>query len=184
MRLFLAIELPEAAKKRYAKELQILHKDYPYFQWMDPARYHITLFFFGELESSAELEKQIEQLVYEADCKPFHLFGFAADLFMRGKLLIYANFHTCKPLQDLVFFMKPKLKLYEEMDQFIPHMTIATYKIPSKQQYLLIRKKLQQMRFDVEFPVADLVLYEAATEEGKSVYKEVRRFPLEPELEE
>lgn len=179
MRLFLAIEVPEKAKKQYAKQLQQLHQQYPYFQWMDPARYHITLFFFGEHESSEAIEAQVEQLVYEANCKSFHLYAFAADLFMRGKLLIYANFHTCKPLQDLVFFMKPQLKLYEEMDQFIPHMTIATYKIPSKQQYLLIRKKLQQMRFDVEFPVADLVLYEATVEGGKSVYRELRRFALE-----
>lgn len=178
MRLFLAIEIPDAAKRKYARQLQDLHRDYPYFQWVDPERYHITLFFFGEQETSARLEKQIEQLVFDLQPKPFELYGFAADVFMKGKLLIYANFHTCKPLQDLVFGMKPTLGLYEEMDTFIPHMTIATYKIPSKQQYLLIRKKLNQLRFDVEFPVADLVLYEATMDEGKPAYKVVARYPL------
>lgn len=178
MKLFLAIEIPQSAKKKYARQLQQLHADYGNFHWIDPELYHVTLFFFGEQENPDTLISQIDQLVFDLGAAPFHMYAFSADLFMRGKLLMYANFHKCKPLQDMVYAMKPALKLYEDMDVFMPHMTIAHYKIPSKQQYLLIRKKLQQMEFDVDFPVTELVLYSSTTEGKKLVYTPIHRFPL------
>ncbi|GGP48442.1 2'-5' RNA ligase family protein [Saccharothrix coeruleofusca] len=55
MRLFTALFPPPEAVEELAAALAPLHARYPELRWVDPARWHITLRFFGETEPADQL---------------------------------------------------------------------------------------------------------------------------------
>jgi 2'-5' RNA ligase len=65
-----------------------------------------------------------------------------------------------------------------EEKKFIPHLTVAKYRIPSKQQYFLLQKNLAKQKIDIELEVKKMVLFQTVVQAGKSVYKKVRDFDL------
>jgi 2'-5' RNA ligase len=67
----------------------------------------------------------------------------------------------------------------KDIKKYLPHVTIARWKIPSKQQYFLIKKKLQAMRIDLSFTVDHLFLYQSVSHKHHPVYKKLRQFDLQ-----
>ena len=61
MRLFLAIDLPTASKKRLDEQLEKLKRDYPHFSWVTQKNFHITLHFFGETNQIETIKKKIRE---------------------------------------------------------------------------------------------------------------------------
>lgn len=51
MRLFAAIEIPEAVRREIARRVEPLKKVLPRARWVNPAGMHLTLVFLGEVEA-------------------------------------------------------------------------------------------------------------------------------------
>ena len=90
MRLFLAIDLPTASKKKLAEQLEKLMNDYTNFTWVPPENYHITLHFFGEINNVEKIKKKVEEAIF--DVESFRLYSLGADLFIKNKILLYIYF--------------------------------------------------------------------------------------------
>ena len=175
MRLFLAVDLPSKAKKQLDLQLSPLKKDYANFNWVSQENYHITLIFFGEIDKIDKLKKKIEEAIY--DVKVFRLYSLNAGLFLNNKIVLYVNFRREKTLEDLVAKIKSNLQIVDHK-KFVPHLSIARTRIPSKQQYLHLKKKLQRLSPHIFFSVSKIYLFQSILEGQKPIYKKIASFPL------
>lgn len=175
MRLFLAIDLPNEAKKTVEQQLLPLQREYPYFKWVDSMNYHITLHFFGDVGSPDRIIQSMNDLVY--DMPSFYLYSSELGLFIKDKITLYVEFQRNKTLEKLVKRIKERSALGTSR-KFVSHLTFSRYRIPSKQQYLLIKKKLKNFTPDIEFKVKTITLFESIPGIQKPVYKKIAEFPL------
>ncbi len=177
MRLFLAIDLPGLAKRQVANQLLRFKREYPYFRWVEAANYHLTLHFFGEVSSADKISRFMNDLVY--DTPSFYLYSLGLDLFIKDNIALYLEFKRNKILEKLVRRIKEKSALGTSSSRkFVSHLTFSRYRIPSKQQYLLIKKKLKNFIPDIEFKVTTITLFESVPGFQKPVYKKIAEFPL------
>ena len=175
MRLFLAIDLQPKIKKKLEQQILFLKKEYADFNWVTEENYHITLLFFGEIINSEKLLKKIEAVIY--DIPEFPLYSTNAGLFLNHKLVLYINFRRERILEELVKLVKQQLQI-DNQKKFIPHLTIARTKVPSKQQYLHLKKKMHKLNVEIEFIVKKIYLFQSILEGPRPVYKKITGFPL------
>src|SRR5437867_2056409 len=128
MRLFLALDLPNEAKTKLANQIENFQKEYPYFRWVSPENYHVTLQFFGEEFKPEKLINKISEATY--DKREFYLYSRQASLFMRGKIIVYLGFLRNKEIENIVSDIRENLGM-DTSKRFEPHLTLARYKIPS-----------------------------------------------------
>lgn len=176
MRLFLAIDLPDKIKKSIDSQLQAIKKEYRDFNWIPPENLHITLLFLGEGHHEKEVIKKVENAIFEI--RPFYLYSLDADLFINSKILLYIGFRREKTIEILAENLDDEFAL-ENQQKFVPHITIARYKIPSKQQYHHLKKKLVQLPIDIDFEVNTLTLFESITTGKRPTYKKIHQFKLQ-----
>lgn len=176
MRLFLAVELFSKTKKEVDDQLSEIKKIYPQFQWLPSDNYHITVNFFGEVSDPKKLIDRLEQVLY--DKKSFYLYSISVDLFIHNKITIVLNFRREKTIEIIHESVEEVFQKFESSLKFIPHLTLARYKIPSKQQYFVIKKRLSRMTVDVFFKVNKLVLFESILGRTQPIYKKIHTFKL------
>jgi len=175
MKLFLAIDLPRSVKKEIDDQLRELKSEYPNLRWVSWDAYHMTLHFLGEQTRLEPIEEKIKKAVYNQSS--FYLYSLGADLLIKDEILIYLIFRREKRLEGLVSALKGELDTGQSKP-FFPHITIARYKIPSKQQYFLMKKKVEKLNIDISFPVKEIVLFESVMTEKKPIYRVVKKFSL------
>ena len=175
MRLFLAIDLPPASKQKLHDQLKSIYQEYPYIRWVGQENFHITLHFFGEVNKADTIIKGMHDIVY--DVPSFQLYSGETDLFIKNKITIYLGFARNKILEKLVEDIKARLAFPSEV-KFIPHLALGRYRIPSKQQYLLLKKKIEHLKIDIDFTISHIILFESILETQKPVYKKVAKFSL------
>ena len=169
MRIFLAIDLPTKTKKDLEAQLKEMGLEFPQFSWIPKENFHITLHFFGEVTKTEKLIDRLKEQLY--DKERFYLYSTDANLFINQKIIIYLNFRKEKKL----------LKIEEAVADkkgFIPHLTFARSRISSKQQYFVLKKKVERLKIDIDFPVKHLILFESLPHGKYPVYKKLARFPL------
>lgn len=170
MRLFLAIDLPSEKKTELNMQLNKLRDTYPYFRWVPQENYHITLHFIGETRNLERLVNKIREAVF--DIPSFHMYSAEAGIFLRQALVMYIGFRQNRILQNLIRRIKE--------NSHSPHLTFARYKVPSKQQYLLIKKKIKKLYLEIDFPVTQITLFDSVIENDEFCYKPVVEFSLNP----
>ena len=173
MRTFLAIEIPSEIQDSIEGQIASFKKEYPQMTWVPTENFHITLFFFGEVDNIEKLKKEIAEIVY--DVPSFRLFSQGTDLFLGDRIVLYLSFFKEKILYDLHNRLQEKYNPNKKKEE-VPHMTLARYRIPSKQQYLLIKKKIQNLEVEVEFPVKKIYLIESILTGPKPEYKKIAEF--------
>ena len=176
MRLFLAIELSDKIKKEIDDQLLEIKKAYPQFQWVPSDNYHITVYFFGEISDPKKIINKLEQVLYDKEL--FYFYSTSVDLFIHHKITIHLNFRREKKIEKINDSIKETFKISENSARFIPHLTLARYKIPSKQQYFVLKKKLAKVIVDVSFKINKLVLFKSILDGSQSVYKKIHTFKL------
>ena len=82
-----------------------------------------------------------------------------------------------KMLEQIVENVRRVFSIADEKE-YIPHLTIARYKVPSKQQYLLIKKKLENLNIDLEISVKNISLFETIAKGSKTEYKLLAEYQL------
>lgn len=176
MRLFLAIDLPKKTKKDLSDQISQLKLDKPDFQWVTQDNYHVTLFYYGETNDLEEIKKELKDIFYDQESS--HLYSAKVDLFMSKKILIYLGFSREKKIEKLEEKIRQKFSSFQKEVKFIPHLTLARCRIPSKQQYFVLKKKLSKLNVEINFPVKKLTLYENVLGNKLQVYKKIAEFPL------
>jgi 2'-5' RNA ligase len=177
MRLFLAIDLPLKIKEEVEKNLFNIKKEYADFSWVTLENYHLTLYFFGEVNNVDKIIKKLEETLF--DKEQFYLYSNLVDLFIEHKITIYLNFLKEKKLEELGKAVVEKFAGQNYNNKkFIPHLTLARCRIPSKQQYFVLKKRLEKITVDVSFKVSRLVLFESILSGAKPVYKKIKVFKL------
>jgi len=176
MQLFLAIEIPKHIGKQITKELTQIKNEYRDFQWVPEENYHITIHFFGETDRLEQIKKRLSEILFDA--RSFFLYSSNVDLFLKSKITIYLNFFREKRLENIE---KDIRKVYKGGDvdeiKFVPHLTLASCRIPSKQQYFVLKKRLEKIKTEIEFQVKSLTLFENILNEELH-YKKLAEFPL------
>ena len=137
--------------------------------------YHITLHFFGEINNVEKIKKKVEEAIY--DVESFRLYSLGADLFIKNKILLYIYFKREKKAEALESKIKNIFQI-KDKKKFIPHLTIGRYKVPSKQQYINLKKKLNQLSIQIDFPINKIYLFQSNLSQGKPIYKKIATFPL------
>jgi 2'-5' RNA ligase len=176
MRLFLAVELSDKTKKEIDDQLSEIKKVYPQFQWVPSENYHITVNFFGEVTDPKKLIDRLEQIMF--DKNSFYFYSNSVDLFIHNKITIVLHFRREKEIEKINESVRETFQKFESSLKFVPHLTLARYKIPSKQQYFVIKKRLSRMSVDISFKVNKLVLFNSILGQNKPVYKKIHTFKL------
>jgi len=177
MRLFLAIEISTKVKNEISEALSDLRKDYPQLIWTEPNNYHLTIFFIGETDKVEKIKKAIEDLVF--DQESFYLYSTNCGIFIKNKIITYLNFRREKKLEELNNKISDHFSSMQNSQlKFVPHLTFARGKVPSKQQYFVLKKKLENTDIDTEFLVDKVVLYESILNSKNTIYRRIAEFPL------
>ncbi len=178
MRLFLAVELPEKVKKQLDEQLKNIKKEYPQFSWVSPENFHVTIHFFGETDQVAKIKKKIPDLLW--DQTAFFLYSLDSDAFVNHKLTVYLNFRREKKIEQLAERISSNFDQNKVNERkFIPHLTLARGPRSSKQQYFVLKKRLEKIDINISFPVKQIVLFESILNGRKPVYKKIAAFKLQ-----
>jgi 2'-5' RNA ligase len=132
IRSFIAIELPEEAKKGLARLRKELERDeHRFVKWVDPGGIHLTLKFLGNIPSKrvAEITEAIEKAVQ--GISPFHLeiSGLGAFPSIRQARVFWVGvggeLDKLSRLQQNIDSALAALGFAKEERPFVPHLTLA-----------------------------------------------------------
>jgi 2'-5' RNA ligase len=175
--LSLAIKIPDSTKELIVKQLRPLKHEYEVFHWVPSGEYVIELFNFGRVDNSKiePLSEMIERGVY--DIPSFTLYSDHLHMLLKNNITFYAGFHTSKPIQTLVKQLKQSFKMDDNL-VFFPHLPVAKYKMPSKQQYLLIKKKCASYEMEFEIEITQITLLNSVIENNKLQFETEKEYVL------
>lgn len=181
MKLFLAVSLPQTFRKYLQEAYNPIMRDYPQFNWVPQQNYHITIAYLGERgEDKMELiHEAIERSIF--DIPPTRMFTLETGMFVKNGIklrLAYVRNKELGKIRERVidYFSVSKENLARQT--YVPHTTLAQYKLPSKQQYFHLRKKLANLNIEGEFPVNQIHLYQSITKPTNPEYEILHTFEL------
>jgi len=172
MRVFLAIDLPGKVKSDLENQLTEIKREYSMIDWIPSENYHVTINFFGEINNINKIVDRLKKIFF--DKKTFYLYSIMAGLFINKKIVIYLNFRKEKELLSI------ERQISKEKTGYIPHLTLARYRIPSKQQYFVLKKRIERLKIDISFPVKKIYLFQTLPHGKFPVYKKIAQFNLLP----
>lgn len=175
MRFFLGVTIPEEVKTSLSQQLQEFVEEYPYFSYVPMDNYHITIQHFAEMESVEKIDEIVQENIFDIPSFPMYTEG--AAMFLKNQITLYVSFARQKTLEQIAERIKTSLHM-QIGKAFVPHMTFAKYKVPSKQQYLLIKKKLSHFDLEAPFIVDKLSLYESIPVGNQLRYVVHKEYPL------
>jgi 2'-5' RNA ligase len=132
IRSFIAIELPEEAKRGLARLRKVLEKDeHKFVKWVDPGGIHLTLKFLGNIPSNrvTEITEAIEEV--EQGISPFHLeiSGLGAFPSLKQVRVLWVGIggelDRLSRLQQNIDSALADLGFAKEERSFVPHLTLA-----------------------------------------------------------
>lgn len=181
MRLFLAAAIPDDVLSQLQESYYELKRDYPEFNWVPEKNYHVTVSFLGERseDKMPHIIEAIEQSTF--DIPPTVLFALDTGMFVHEGITLRLAFARNKELEKIrertvdLFSMEKENKASKK---YLPHLTLGRYKLPSKQQYFHLRKKLQRTNLSIEFPVKEIHLYQSITKPTNPEYEIIHTFEL------
>jgi len=157
MRLLLKIEPSDKTKKEIFYQLSDFKKIYPQFQWESIENYSILVHSFGEFSDPKRTINKLETALF--DKKLFYLYAYKVALTIQDKITLYLDFRREKEIERINESIKELFPMTQSSEKYVPHLIIANYKIPSKQQYFVIKKRLANLDIDLSFKVNRLSLF-------------------------
>lgn len=154
----LKIELSEETKKEIVDQLADFKKLYPQFQWEKTENYNILVHSFGEFSDKKSTIEKIETALFDKNL--FYLYSFEVALTIGNNIVLFMDFRREKEIERISESIKRISSRLESSEKFVPRLILAKYKIPSKQQYFVIKKRLSNLEIDISFKVNKLSLFE------------------------
>ncbi len=181
MRLFLALEVPSEVRDPLAGWAEQQRPRAPEARWVSPNNYHLTLFFFGEVDEAAA--ERIPPLMRDAvkDHRPFDLalsglgsFGTAG-----APRVVFASIEQGrKELEQLEQSVKKTILaggFQAEERAFHPHLTLARSKTGDARFKRILAEPLPVL---AGWRAVDLVLFESEVGGPGTRYSPRLRTPL------
>ena len=173
MRLFLAISLPDNVREKISNSLKDIKNEYKDLRWVGNDNYHITVHFFGDTLDIDKIVPKIEDSLF--DTYSFYMYSSECRLFLKRKVFAFLGFSRSKELEKIAFDIDRAFNSQIKI-KYVPHLTLARYRIPSKQQYLLLKKKFSNINIDISFKVNKLTLFDCVNYDTKPEYKIIKEF--------
>ncbi len=158
MKLLLKIELSDKTKKEITDQLSDFKKTYPQFQWEPVENYNILVHSFGEFSDPKMTISKLEIALF--DKKIFYFYAYEVNLKIQNKITLYLDFRREKEVERISKSIKEEFQIVQGSEKYVPRLILANYKIPSKQQYFVIKKRLPNLEVDISFKVNKLSLFE------------------------
>lgn len=158
MKSLLMIELSDKTKKEITDQLSDFKKTYPQFQWELPKNYNILVHSFGEFSDPKTTISKLETALF--DKKLFYFYSDTVNLTIQSKITLYLDFRREKEVEKISKSIKEEFQIVQGSEKYIPRLILANYKIPSKQQYFVIKKRLSSLDIDISFKINKLSLFE------------------------
>jgi len=158
MKLLLKIELSDKTRKEIVDQLADFKKIYPQFRWEGIGNYNILVHSFGEFSDPKRTINKLEIALF--DKKSFYLYAYEVALTIQNNITLYLDFRREKEVEKISESIKKQFQIFQNSERYVPRLTIANYKIPSKQQYFVIKKRLANLDIDLSFKVNKLSLFE------------------------
>ncbi|NTU46851.1 hypothetical protein HGA88_04470 [Candidatus Roizmanbacteria bacterium] len=175
MALFIGIDLPEETKKIIYKKLEPVRNEHRDFSWLTPDDYNIPLLFFPEKQDVSDFEAKMYSALQSTNA--FELYSREANLYIKNKLHYYLEFHREHKLEDLVENLQSTFEVSPH-EKFVPRISLGKSRIPSKQIYFLLKKQMQLLDIQINFPTDTVYLYESVYGGKKPVYLKKIAFQL------
>jgi len=172
MRAFIAVDIPEDARK----EIRKIQKELPEFRGKltEKENLHLTLKFLGEIDESKAGEvkkilKEVKEKRFKAEVDEI---GFFSEEVIR---IVWLHLSGCENLQKKI---DEKLKnLFSKEKRFMSHLTIARVKsVKDKKEFL---KKLGKIKIGkIAFEVSEFKLKKSTLTAEKPVYEDLMEVGL------
>jgi RNA 2',3'-cyclic 3'-phosphodiesterase len=185
MRLFVALDIPEAVRQNLAA----MRRDYPavasQLRWVPPQNFHVTLKFIGSVPPE-KLQPIIEALrrVSLADRVQLRIRGVAWGVNAKTGVMLYAIMEDSKPLTALATAIDQQLErlgFTPENRTFMPHLTLvrASRDLPANFQTALRELAEQHKQYDFgSVTPEEFHLMESKTLPAGPIYSKIQSFPL------
>jgi 2'-5' RNA ligase len=179
-RLFTGIEIPPPI----AQGLSMLRGGVPGSRWIDPANYHMTLRYIGDIDGATA--RDVMQILGGVRRRSFDLVLNRLDQFGgRKPRAIFAGANPTPALTELQAELERLLQrigLPAEQRKYSPHVTLARLRDSTAQQvaeYLASRGPFRTP----PFPVSRFVLYSSKASTGGGPYVIEAAYPLSMDSE-
>ena len=185
MRLFVALDIPEAVRQNLAA----MRRDFPamasQLRWVPPQNFHVTLKFIGSVPPE-KLQPIIEALrrVSLADRVQLRIRGVAWGVNAKTGVMLYAIMEDSKPLTALATAIDQQLErlgFTPENRTFMPHLTLvrASRDLPANFQTALRELAEQHKQYDFgSVTPEEFHLMESKTLPAGPIYSKIQSFPL------
>lgn len=181
MRLFLGVAIPDDVIKQIRTATQTLKEKHPEYRWIPEKNYHISVFFFGERteEKVPDMIEGLEQTLFDIDQSV--LSTRAIEMFVKKDINLHIKYGRSRELEiihdRIISVVGPQTP--QKHTTYIPHTTLAKFKLPSKQQYFHLKKILKNIDIDAEFGLNQLHLYQSVIEKPFPEYRILHTFQLQ-----
>jgi 2'-5' RNA ligase len=174
-RLFTGLEIPPHLKEQLAKQ----HMPLPGAKWIDPADYHITLRFIGDVDNRtaaefADLLAGIDSHAFEVRIAELGTFGG------NDPRVLYAAVEPSAPLEALARAHDRAARqagLAPEKRAFKPHVTLARLRNPDLGRMVRFLERFGGFRSEA-FTAQRFVLYSSKPGVGGGPYVIEETYPL------
>ncbi len=158
MGMKLMIELSEETRKQVTDQMADFRKLYPQFQWEKIENYNILVHSFREFSDKRSIIKMLEIALY--DKNTFYLYSFKVAMTILNNISIFIDFKREKEIERISEKIRELSPTMHNSEKYVPVLYLAKYKIPSKQQYFVIKKRLSNLEMDLSFKVNKLSLFD------------------------
>jgi len=158
MKMTLKIELTDEIRNQITDQIADFRKLYPQFQWEKIEDYNILVHSFGEFSDKRSTIKMLETALY--DKSSFYLYSFEVAMTIQNNISIFIDFRREKEIEKISEKIRELSPSMQNSDRYVPVVYLAKYKIPSKQQYFVIKKRISNLNIDLSFKVNKLGLFE------------------------
>lgn len=185
MRLFVALDIPEAVRQNLAA----MRRDFPaiasQLRWVPPQNFHVTLKFIGSVPPE-KLPPIIEALrrVSLVDRVQLRIRGVGWLVNAKTGVMLFAFVQDSKPLTALATAIDQQLErlgFTPEHRTFMPHLTLvrASRDLPANFQTALRELAEQHKQYDFgSVTPEEFHLMESKTLPAGPIYSKIQSFPL------
>jgi 2'-5' RNA ligase len=179
MRLFIAVDVPEAAVLAVAAAIEPWHVAFPNVRWVPPANWHITVKFLGATPADRVplVEGSVGDVASAHRRATVEVRGLGAFPSVERARVLWAGVDDPDAgLDALVTDLETELapEFRKEMRRFHPHLTVARAEPPVRLPVGFADTPVATEPFSVEH----MVLYRSRSQGGATVYEPLRSFPL------
>ena len=174
MRLFVALDIPEAVRGALTDVIRELARVCPGARWVRPEGIHVTLKFIGHMEDEkiAEINERLSSIRQKDPIEiAFRQFGFFPN--EKHPRVFFVGIESSAGLALLAREIEAKLEslgIPKETRAFQPHLTLARFKTNDGLPEL--RKKIASLLME-DFgsgSMAEFYLYQSVLQSGGAVY--------------